>query len=171
MADVKLAVMAVIRQEDETLSGRITQIKGDTGGRTRFGLAEAFHPELTGTTYYTTMDTADALQVAVNTMTAHYAEPLRIGEIVDQALANKVLSYGVSEWIVRATQALQLALNVLLPTSHIAVDGEMAPLTIATVNRCMPVSLLLAFKVQMIERYAVYAKDNVLRGLINRALA
>lgn len=171
MADVKAAVMAVIRQEDETLSGKITQIKGDAGGRTRFGLAEAFHPELAQTTYYTTMDNADALQVAVNTMTAHYADPLMIAQIVDQALATKVLSYGVNEWIVRATQALQLALNVLLPSAHIDVDGKMGPFTIAAANRCMGVSLLLAFKVQMIERYAVYAKDNVLRGLVNRALA
>jgi lysozyme family protein len=171
MADVKAAVMAVLRQEDSTLSGLVTDIPGDSGGVTRFGLASRWHPELSSTTFYSTMSNSDALQVAVNTLTVQYAEPLGIGDINDQALATKVLSYGVNEDPKRAAEALQVAVNELLPDSPVTVDGAMGPWTIAAVNRCMPVSLLLAFKLQMIERYAEHAKDNVLRGLVNRALA
>lgn len=171
MADVRAAVEAVLRQEDATLSGCISDIPGDSGGVTRLGLASAWHPELRKTTYYTTMSPADALQVAVNTLTAQYAEPMHIDAIQDQTLATKVLSYGVNEDPQRAIEALQQAVIAVMPTIRLDVDGIMGAATIAAVNRCMAGSLLNAFKLQMIARYATYAKDNVLRGLIDRALA
>ena len=171
MANVQAAVEAVLRQEDSTLSGRITEIAGDAGGLTRFGFASAFHPELRETTFYTTMTNADALQLATEKMTREYAEPLWIGAIGDQALATKVLSYGVNECPQRAIEALQQAVLTMLPGLRLNVDGVMGPQTMVAVNRCMAGSLLNAFRLQMIERYVVYAKDNVLRGLIDRALA
>ncbi len=171
MADVMLAVMAVLRQEDETLSGRISQIAGDSGGATRFGLASHYHPELALATYYTSMSRDEALQIAVKTLIAKYADPLRIGEIADQPVATKLLSYDVNEDPERATEALQRAINQALSASPVAVDGKMGPFTVAAANRCDPVSLLDAFKLQMIARYVAHAQDNVLRGLLRRALA
>ncbi len=171
MADVQTAVEAVMREEDSTLSGKITTIPGDVGGKTRFGLASRFHPELESTEFYTTMPTDEALALAESTMARTYAAPLMIEQIADQALATKFLSYGVNEDPERAVQAMQFALNVLLPDARIVADSKMGPLTLAAIKRCMPISLLNAFKLEMIQRYVIYAKDNVLRGLVNRALA
>ena len=64
MADIQQATDVVLRQEDSRMSGVITTIPGDSGGRTRFGIAERWHPELTATGFFTTMPTAEALKVA-----------------------------------------------------------------------------------------------------------
>jgi hypothetical protein len=64
MADLKTAIDVVLRQEDSRMSGVITTISGDSGGRTRFGIAERWHPELTAAGFFTTMPTAAALTVA-----------------------------------------------------------------------------------------------------------
>ena len=43
MADFNLAFIFVLQHEDSTCSGKVTV---DAGGRTRFGIAEKFHPDL-----------------------------------------------------------------------------------------------------------------------------
>jgi hypothetical protein len=60
MENVTAFVDFVLRHEDAKLSGVITRIQGDSGGRTRFGIAERWHPELTSTGFYTTMRTYSA---------------------------------------------------------------------------------------------------------------
>jgi len=178
MADVKAAVMASMRQEDATLSGVVTDTPGDAGGLTRFGIASKYHPELSQTTYYTTMSTADALQVAVNTMTAQYAEPLLLARIGDQALATKLLSFDINTGRVEAVHAFQRAINSVMPGSSldVQVDGVCGPWTIAAANRCMPQSLLNAFRLQMIDFYNSDCKRDgsqlkFLVGWIDRAMA
>jgi len=178
MADVKSAIDAVLHQEDETLSGKIVNVRGDTGGTTRFGLAMKWHPELCGTRYYTTMSNADALQVAVNTLNAQYAESMQIAAIADQALATKFLSYGVNAGNRVAIWTMQRAVNAVLPniSLDVQVDGLCGPSTVAAINRCMPQSLLNAFRLQMIQFYAGLcnqraADRNELLGWVNRALA
>lgn len=49
MADAKTAIEFVMREDHETLSGKVTE---DVGGRTRFGIAERWHPEVTATGFY-----------------------------------------------------------------------------------------------------------------------
>jgi hypothetical protein len=43
MADFKPAFLFTLQHEDSTRSGKVTI---DAGGRTRFGIAEKFHPDL-----------------------------------------------------------------------------------------------------------------------------
>ena len=43
MADFKTAFLFTLQHEDSTRSGKVTV---DAGGRTRFGIAEKFHPDL-----------------------------------------------------------------------------------------------------------------------------
>lgn len=178
MADVKAAVMAVLREEDSTLSGKIVNVPGDTGGATRFGLASKWHPELRGTAYYTTMGAADALEIAVNTLTVLYAGPMQIGAISDNGVATKFLSFGVNAGARVAIATMQRALNQRLPASspEVQVDGVCGPWTVAAINRCMAESLLNAFRLKMIQFYVDLcnqrqADRNELLGWVNRALA
>lgn len=177
MADVKMAVEDVMREEDGTLSGVITDTRGDKGGKTRFGIASKFHPELLQTTFYTTMSTADALQVAVNLMTQQYAAPLKIESIASQRVATKLLSFGVDAGVRSATSTMQNAVNqVLTLAPPLRLDGVMGVLTLNHLNRCMSQSLLDRFRLGMIAHYnAICRYDPVQReflcGWIDRALA
>jgi lysozyme family protein len=167
-ANVKIAIEAVLREEDSTLSGVIVNTPGDTGKMTRFGLASRWHPELRSTTFYGTMSTADALQVAVNILNLQYAEPMKIGQIADQAIATKLLSLGVNAGTHVAVSILQRAVNI-------PVDGEMGPLTIGALNNPLT-DLMPHFRLAMIRFYVDLcnrrqADRNELMGWLNRALA
>jgi lysozyme family protein len=135
MADVKACIDVTLRQEDSTLSGVITVIPGDSGGRTRYGIAERWHPELTSTGFFTTMPAAAALTVAEGVYAASYAKPLMLSQINAQGVAAALLSFAVVEGPVEAVKLLQQACGAV-------VDGRIGPLTIARVNGCVPTALL-----------------------------
>jgi lysozyme family protein len=135
MADVNAAIDITLRQEDSTLSGVITSIPGDSGGRTRYGIAERWHPELTATGFFSTMSAAAALTVAEGVYTTSYAKPLMLSQINAQGVAAALLSFAVVEGSVEAVKLLQQACGA-------AVDGHIGPTTIARVNGCVPAALL-----------------------------
>ena len=145
MADPKQAVDFALRLEDSTLSGIITNTPGDLGGTTRFGLTRKNHPELDALGFYdASMAASMALPIAEEAYATGYANPLRIHEITDQAIANALLSFAINEdgagTTGRAVRLLQEAAASL--GAEIAVDGEMGPSTVAAVNACGPTRLL-----------------------------
>jgi lysozyme family protein len=121
MANVQAAIDYVLSWEDSTLQGKITV---DPGGRTRFGIAEKFHPELTNSLFYTSMGQLAALEIARSIYDISYCQPLCIAEITDQDVANKLLSLGVNVGVVTAAKMLQDAVMV-------AGDGRIGPLTLS----------------------------------------
>lgn len=135
MANAKAAIDIVLRQEDSTLSGEITDIPGDSGGRTRYGIAERWHPELTATGFFTTMDSAAALTVAESVYITSYAKPMMLSQINAQGVAAALLSFAVVEGPVKAVKLLQRACGATM-------DGCIGPATIARVNACAPAVLL-----------------------------
>lgn len=154
MADVAQCVMAALRAEDSTLSGVITDTPGDAGGKTRFGLASKFHPELLRTTFYSTMPTADALQVAVNVLTEQYAAPLQLAAIADATVARILMVFAVNAGVERAVKKMQLAVDALHPgAAPLPLDGVMGPKTLAAIAGCYAVSLAMSFRLQVIEFY------------------
>src|SRR5271154_5683394 len=98
MANVDAARNYVLGWEDATLSGVIT-ITAD-GKRTRVGIDEHWHPELTNCLYYSSMGPVAALQIARGIYDVSYCHPLCIVEIADQEIANKLLSLGVNVGVV-----------------------------------------------------------------------
>jgi lysozyme family protein len=163
MADIDIAVEYVLRQEDSKLSGVITT---DLGGRTRFGVAEKFHPELTSTGFYDTMPTAQALEIAISVYKSIYANTLKLNTISDQTVANALLSYAVNVGTVRAVKLLQRTLGLL-------EDGILGPFTINKIESIMPKNLLIAWKNVMLAYYDDVANDHptdaiYLNGWINR---
>ena len=178
MADVEMALLVVLRQEDAELSGAISDTHGDLGGKTRFGIASKFHPELLAGTFYTTMSAIAALQEAKGILAEQYAAPLALGDIKSQQIADGLLSFAVVAGPVTAVSALQQAVNMVFASGHgpLEQDGVMGVRTLDAVNGSQEVSLLDNFRLQMIEHYKdICQRDpsqlKFLCGWINRALA
>lgn len=150
MADVKACVDFVLRQEDATLSGVITDYPDDPGGTTRFGLCSKWHPELRREAFFDysvvsgrripAISAPRALSMAEKTYDAIYSPSLRLDRIDPQAPATALLSFGVLEGIVEASRNVQNALVDL--GARLDEDGEVGPITVAAINRADPAALL-----------------------------
>jgi lysozyme family protein len=166
MADVNEAIRYVLRFEDATLSGKITV---DDGGKTRFGIAEKYHPELGASLFYSSMGGEAALKIAEGIYEREYCEPLCIALLKHQAVANKLLSLGVNIGVFPAAKMLQDAVGV-------AGDGRIGPLTLLAETDCDPVKVLDSMREQAVMHYEYIAKydpaDRIyLNGWLVRARA
>lgn len=186
MADETQAIEFVVPLEDDhRYPGCITQLRGDSGGRTRLGLAERFHPELTAIGFYdgnpipgstnplrwtpTTIPVEDGMEHAVPVYEKEYSAPMHISSITDQGVANRLLSFGVNEGVSEAVKIAQR-------TAGVKDDGIVGPTTLAAINGTHPDTFIAGMKAQEIVFYKalVAAHPNLapdLQGLINRANA
>src|SRR5215475_2876982 len=112
MADFKPAFAFVLQHEDSTRSGKVTV---DAGGRTRFGIAGRFHPDLPEEFF--TGPAEEALAEAERIEEREYWAPMRIGEVENQNVANKLFDMGVNMGIRQAGIYAQRAANMLLSRS------------------------------------------------------
>lgn len=128
MADAKTAIEFVLKQEDATLSGKVTV---DAGGRTRYGIAERWHPELTMDAFYDGPP-GPALLVATALYQSDYWAPLNGDAVNSQDFADRYLSFAVNLGLHQAVKLLQQSLMAL---GHaIGVDGDPGPSTISALN-------------------------------------
>lgn len=176
MADAKQAIDFVMRQEDSTLSGVITNRPTDRGGCTRFGLTERWHPELTAEGFFASaMPTAEALALAEQTYASSYSAALALASLNSQALATALLSLAVLEGTTEAVALLQKAI-IAVTAAPLAVDGLMGPKTLELANAADPEKLRNSF-VAFGEGYfqhlaqAVPSQAANLNGWMNRARA
>lgn len=128
MADGATATLFVLRQEDEALSGVVTE---DAGGITRFGIAKRWHPELADTDFYT-CPAAEAQARATQIYQSQYWAPIQGDLISAQYPANRLLSFAVNMGIETALLLLQQSLNAF--DARLALDGEAGPATIGALN-------------------------------------
>jgi lysozyme family protein len=165
MANVDAAISYTLEFEDSTLSGKITV---DDGGRTRFGIAEKYHPELTNSLFYSSMGQVAALQVARGIYAKDYADQLCIEEIANQDIANKLLSLGINIGISRTSKMLQSAVGV-------TEDGVIGVQTLLALSRAEVVDVLAALRAQAERYYVQVAADpedeQYLAGWLRRARA
>lgn len=176
MANIKVAIDFVLRQEDSTLSGEITTLPGDKGGPTRFGLASTAHPELIASGYFdaSKVSTTAALAIAEQVYAKQYANPLSIGAITDQAAATAVLSLGINAGLIRAGRVLQKSCIAL--GHQVASDGKIGPITIAAANACSADGLLAEYSKLALAYYTALAQSTptdapFLKGWTNRVAA
>lgn len=167
MADLRVAIDYALKFEDATLSGVITRTPD--GKRTRFGIDEHFHPELTNCLFYSSMGSMAALQVAIGIYDRDYCEPLCIEQIVSQEVANKLLSLGVNFGVIAAAKMLQDILGV-------SGDGRIGPITLDRLDRANAQSVLDALKTHAAAHYEWLARENptlkkYLGGWLRRATA
>lgn len=145
MANAKKIIDFVLRQEDSTLSGVITDLATDLGGLTRYGLCAKWHTELVEAGFYAYqivdgkqvahMAAAEALTLAESTYATVYEPSLRLAEIASAGLATAILSFAVLEGQEEAVKLLQEALGI-------AADGLMGPATLAAENAATTATLL-----------------------------
>jgi len=150
MADSSIAIQYLLKQEDSTLSGKVTT---DAGGRTRFGVAEKFHPSLTNTGFYDTMETANALNTAIGIFNQEYAIPLQLTNILDQDTANAILSFAANIGLETEVKLLQQAINV-------PIDGKIGPVTLGRLNSSLKAALLRLMYNFHIYYYTKVVQDN-----------
>lgn len=136
MAEFKPAFAFVLSHEDPSRSGKVTE---DAGGRTRFGIAEKFHPELPEEFFTGAADEALAEEIEER----DYWRAMRLAEIEEQDLANKLLDMGVNMGVHQAAIYAQRAANFLLaqaeraaaqPAMRLAEDGRIGEKTLAAIN-------------------------------------
>ena len=172
MANVIKAIDFVLRLEDETMSGVTTHDAKDHGGRTRFGIAERFHPDLTATGFFDQMPVMAALDIAHQVYQKSYVTPLRLDVIWDQRLANAFLAFAVNAGVEHAIEKMQSALRGC--GAQAKQDGIMGPATIGAINIAAPDALLAAFTNEQKRYYRQIAADDpsqnrFLDGWIHRA--
>lgn len=128
MAKFEEAITFVLRNEDSHLTGVVTE---DAGGRTRFGIAERFHPELGDEFFQGPAESA--LEVAREIYCSDYWRPVRGEEIKDQAVATKLLDMAVNMGVRQAIVLCQRALNAT--GFQVREDGVCGSHTLAAINR------------------------------------
>lgn len=111
----------------------------DAGGRTRFGIAERFHPELGDEFFQGPAESA--LEVAREIYRSDYWRPVRGEEIKDQAVATKLLDMAVNMGVRQAIVLCQRALNAM--EFQLREDGACGSRTLSATNTASA-SLLLA---------------------------
>lgn len=151
MADFRNAFINTLKFEDATLSGKVTV---DAGGRTRFGIAERFHPDLGDSFFCGTVE--EALAEAERIEQSEYWAPLALAEVSSQEIANKLFDMAVNMGVRQAAVFAQRAANALLAdgmadaaasvkgsnagaggsaASRLVEDGVIGPCTLAAINR------------------------------------
>lgn len=170
MANFDEALALVLRNEDPHLSGVVTE---DSGGRTRFGIAERFHPDL-GNMFYT--ESAEkALGVAREIYRSEYWKPICGDEIHDQQVATKMLDMGVNMGVRQAIVLCQRALNGC-SAFQLTEDGHIGSGTMAAINGCDAAVLLIYLREMCAAFYQHLAAvrpdmQEYLRGWLARARA
>jgi lysozyme family protein len=134
MADFKTAFLFTLQHEDSTRSGKVTV---DAGGRTRFGIAEKFHPDLPEEFF--TGPAEDALAEAEKIEEREYWDTMRLADVENQNVANKLFDMGVNMGVRQAAVYAQRAANsLLIGESRLAEDGEIGAKTLAAINAIDP---------------------------------
>lgn len=109
-----------MQHEDASRSGRVTQ---DAGGRTRFGIAAKFHPELPESFF--TGPAEAALKTAEEILRRDYWQPMRLAELREQTPANKLFDMGVNMGVRQAAIYAQRAVNGLIVDAQaLATNGQ-----------------------------------------------
>jgi lysozyme family protein len=143
MADFKPAFAFVLQHEDPSCSGRITE---DAGGRTRFGIAGKFHPELPEEFF--TGPAEEALAEAERIEEDEYWNRMGLDELKNQNVANKLFDMAVNMGVGQASIYAQRAANLLLsrsngaqaigPAQRLAEDGVIGGKTLAAIHSFDP---------------------------------
>jgi len=120
MADFESAFEFVMNHEDPQRSGKVTE---DAGGRTRFGIAQKFHPELKPEFFSAPAE--DALKQAEEILRHDYWERMRLSDVCNQNVANKLFDMAVNMGVHQAGVYAQRAANGLI-TAQVALPSAVA---------------------------------------------
>lgn len=163
MADFKQAFANTMKFEDPHRSGEVTV---DAGGRTRFGIAEKFHRGLPDAFF--TGPAEDALAEAERIEEAGYWHVLRLDEVRNQVVANKLFDMAVNMGVHQAAVLAQRAANGLLhaffpPDLRVSVlieDGDIGVKSLAAINSLDSVNYVQVLRDLSMDLYRHIASVN-----------
>jgi len=164
MAEFQPILAFILKHEDASGKGEVTT---DSGGRTRFGLAQRYNPDLTDENFYD-LPAADALLIAGNRYLTKYVDPFHLLELDSQAVASKVADCMVNPGpgFVKTVQEI----------AGVAQDGAIGPVTIGKLNSLFPDAVVTALCAAQADHYREEAKiaaaagrSYPLKGLLIRA--
>jgi lysozyme family protein len=118
----------VMQHEDPQRSGAVTV---DAGGRTRFGIAQLFHPDLQEDFF--TCPAEEAMAQAEKIYEREYWRPARLADIGDQSIANKIFDMVVNMGEHQAVRIAQRAINCM-GAGCLAEDGVPGDQTLSAIN-------------------------------------
>jgi lysozyme family protein len=136
MANFDEAIAFVLRNEDPHLTGVVIE---DSGGRTRFGIAERFHPNLGDEFYSGPADSA--LEIAREIYRRQYWDVVRGDAISRQQIATKLLDMAVNMGVRQAMVLCQRAVNSIAEL-RIREDGIAGRETVNAINAAEAALLL-----------------------------
>ena len=125
MSTFPAAFELVMNHEDPQRSGKITE---DAGGPTRFGIAQKFHPELKPEFFSAPAE--DALKQAEEILRRDYWDRMRLSEISNQNVANKLFDMAVNMGVHQAGVYAQRAANGLI-TAQVALPSAVGQRSLA----------------------------------------
>jgi lysozyme family protein len=131
MSDFKPAFLFTLQHEDSTRSGKVTV---DAGGRTRFGIAEKFHPDLPEEFFAGPVE--DALAEAEKIEEREYWDSMGLAKVENQNVANKLFDMGVNMGVHQAAVYAQRAVNS--QGQQLTEDGKIGSKTLAAINAIDP---------------------------------
>lgn len=115
----------VMNHEDPQRSGKVTE---DAGGRTRFGIAQKFHPELKPEFFSAPPD--EALKQAEEILRRDYWDRMRLSDVSNQNVANKLFDMAVNMGVHQAGVYAQRAANGLI-TAQVALPSAVGQPSLA----------------------------------------
>jgi lysozyme family protein len=148
VADFKTAFLFTLQHEDSTRSGKVTI---DAGERTRFGIAEKFHSDLPEEFF--TGSAEDALAEAEKIEEREYWDSLRLSDVENQNVANKLFDMGVNMGVRQAAIYGQRAACVV-------EDGVVGAKTLAAINAANPIAYYQALCELSVAHYRHVAAVN-----------
>jgi lysozyme family protein len=164
MALFEPAFTFMMDHEDAPRAGTVTF---DLGGKTRFGIAEKWHPNVPPE--FWTLPPLDALHIAADIYRDEYWRPIRGFEIQAQRVASKCFDMYVNLRPQIAISIFQRALDDV--GAHLECDGRFGPATLAALNQEDPDKLLPQLCQLQAEHYKAHARPQDLAGLLKRAAA
>lgn len=110
--------------------GPLSQVKGDSGGLTKYGISKSFLEQLTGgpvsAAFVLGLDANDAREI----YRTHFWYKPKIHRIPDDKLREIVFDQAVNRSPFSAVLSLQRAINAVTSGTRIEVDGILGPATI-----------------------------------------
>lgn len=163
MADFSAAIVKTLAKEG---GSKVTEIAGDSGGLTKYGISQRSYPNL---------DIRNLTeQQARDVYRRDYWDRVRGDRIKSQTIAESIFDTAVNMGVVTAVKLAQSVCNEVL-IEGLIVDGVMGDKTLSALDKCSGNVFLAAFTLAKVARYAHIcnkdrAQSKFLLGWILRAL-
>jgi lysozyme family protein len=124
------------------LEGYYSNHESDVGGRTAFGIAEAYWPQ-----YWAEWVDMPTWEQAQQFYIKEFWGPLKLETLHDQSIANEVFEQAVNLGHKRAIRFWQVALCLVRGAGCVYIDGQVGPQTLNATNRLNAADALRVSKV------------------------